>query len=334
MASMKDVAERAGVSIATVSRVLAEKPHIRPEIRALVLHVVEELNYRPNRLASNLRRQTSQVIGVLVGDIRNPFFTAIARAIEDVAQQNALNVFLCNTDESPEKEAQYLQTLLDENAAGIILVPTREQSAPYRALLESDTALVTIDRRISDAQLDCVLSDNIRSAYVLTQHLIAQGHRHIAAVFGLQSSTTGRDRMEGYRQALSEAGLPFDSDLAVFSEPHEDQGGQAVSRLLKRRPLPDAIITGNSRLTIGALNAIRAAGLRISDDIALAGFDETPWMSHVGAGITVISQPTYEMGRTAAQLLIERLHEPGRPTREIVLNGTLLARGSSAPLRR
>ncbi|MDZ4768222.1 MAG: LacI family DNA-binding transcriptional regulator [Chloroflexota bacterium] len=329
MASMKDVAFKAGVSVATVSRVLADKPHIRPEIRALVLQVVEELNYRPNRLASNLRRQTSQVIGVLVGDIRNPFFTAMARAIEDVAHRHALSIFLCNTDESPEKEQHYLETLLDENVGGIIFVPTREQIDGYHFLLESDAAVVTIDRRIMGANIDTVLSDNVRVAHALTAHLIGHGHRRIAAVFGLQESTTGRERMDGYRAALIEAGIAFDPEIATYTTPREEYGQQEVARLLALSPQPDAILTGNSRLTIGALNAIREAGLSIPDHVALAGFDETPWMSHVGLGITVISQPTYEMGQTAAELLLERMRQPDRPTREIILNGSLLARGSS-----
>lgn len=331
MPSMKDVAIYAGVSVATVSRVLADKPHVRPEIRAAVLSAVAALNYRPNRVASNLRKQSSAVIGLLVTDIRNPFFTAIARAIEDVAISRGMSVFLCNTDENPDKEHLYLNTLLEENVAGMILAPAQESLEPYDFLMESGTPVVTIDRRIEGARLDCVLSDNTQSAYELTKHLIERGYTRIAAVIGLKGSTTGRERMQGYRAALSEYSIPFNPNTAVYAPPRESEGEVIIRQFLDSRQRPDALLTGNSRLTLGALNAIRTAGLTFPHDLALAGFDETAWMSHVGAGVTVISQPTYEMGQTAAELLFQRMETPGRPTREVILKGTLIERGSTAP---
>ncbi len=326
MVSMKDVAEYAEVSVATVSRVLADKPNVRPEVREHVLKVVKELGYRRNRVASSLRTQKSGLIGLIVSDIRNPFFTAIARAIEDIAHQQGLSVFFCNTDENPEKEEHYLNTLLSENVAGIILSPTPDPTGDSKSLIESNIPIVMIDRRVEGISTDCVLSDNIETAYELTQHIIEQGAKRIGAVIGMSESTTGRERMRGYAQAMSDAQLEI---MSEFVEPKEQAAELLVSAWFESDNPPDAILTGNSRLTIGALNAIKQSGHKIPDDLLLAGFDETVWMQHVGPGITVISQPIYEMGRSAAELLLQRIEDSERPVREMSLKGELIIRGST-----
>ena len=328
MVTMQEVADAAEVSIATVSRVLRDQPNVRPEVRAHVLKVVEELGYRMNRTARRLRTQTSGVIGLLVSDIRNPFFTDIARAIEDVAHQNDLSVFLCNTDEDPEKEVQYLNTLIDEGVDGIILSPTPSQAKHFQMIMEHPTPIVFIDRSIDGLDADTVLSDNFSSAYTITSHLIEHGCQRIGAVIGMSESTTGRERMAGYKSCLEEnKQVP----LSAFVLPHEENAEKIVTDWLQSNSPPDAILTGNSRLTIGALNAIKQRGLSIPDDILLAGFDETVWMQHIGNGITVVSQPTYEMGRNAAELLLQRLKDHDRPAREVILKGKLIERGSTAP---
>lgn len=326
MVSMKEVAEQADVSVATVSRVLANKPHVRQEVREHVLRVVETLGYRRNRIASSLRSQTSGVIGLLVSDIRNPFFTDIARAIEDVAQQQNMSVFLCNTDESPEKELRYLNTLLDERVAGIILSPTPSKAQHFQFLLEHQTPVVMIDRRVENLAADYVLSDNAEAAYALTTHLLARGSKRIGAIMAVAQSTTGRERMTGYQRAMDEHKLVT---LSEFVLPHEDAAADVVVRWLSAASPPDAIITGNIRLTVGALNAIKAHGVSIPEDVRLAGFDETVWMQHLGPGITVVSQPTYEMGRSAAELLIQRIQDNTRSPREVILKGELILRDSS-----
>ena len=331
MASIKDVAKLAGVSTATVSRVLADKPHVRPEVKEQVRAAVATLGYRPNRMASNLRKQTSNVIGLLVSDIRNPFFTAVARAIEDEAHARQMNVFLCNTDEDIEKERHYLNTLLAENVAGIILSPTQESVEAFQFLLDSDTPVVSIDRRIEGANIDSVLSNNVQSAQLLTEYLLDKGYERIVAVLGLQNSTTGRERMLGYQQALQQRGVVLDPDISTYVQPRENQGYEFVKALLAQKAKPDAILTGNSRLTVGAVKAIQEAGLRIPEDIALAGFDDTNWMPHLGPGITVIAQPTHEMGKTAAELLFMRMADEERPSREVVLKGKLIVRKSTQP---
>lgn len=328
MPSIKDVAQKAGVSVATVSRVFSNEPHVRPAVRNLVFRVADELGYRPNRIASSLRKRSSQVIGLLISDIRNPVFVEIARAIEDVANSQNMSIFLCNTDEDPAKEQMYLETLLDELVAGIILSPTRESIKPFEFILKSQTPIVSVDRRIDGAAVDCVLSDNVQSAQLLTNQLIDGGYTRIGAVLGLENSTTGRERLQGFEAAMRDNNLEVDPDFVQFIHPAEVDSEKLVSRWLGSNNCPNALLTGNSRITLGAIYAITKAGLSIPNDIALAGFDDATWMPLVGSGITVISQPTYEIGRTAAELLYQRMAEPSRPVREVVLKSKLIVRGS------
>jgi LacI family fructose operon transcriptional repressor len=329
MPSIKEVADAAGVSTATVSRVLADKPHVRPEIRERVLAAVETLNYRPNRVARSLRVQQSNTIGLIVADIQNPFFTSVSRAVEDTAYKRGLSVFLCNTDENSDKEAMYLNLMLDENVAGVILAPTRQTADAFADMVNLAIPIVVIDRRVRGVEVDSVLIDNVEAAYKIVEHLIADGRRRIGALFGV-GSTTGRERREGYIRALQDHSLKPSPDLASFVNAKEEEGYKAVMRLLSLPEPPDAIFTSNALLSAGAFRAIRESKLAIPDQIAFASFDETTWTSLVEPGITVIEQPTYEIGQTAAELLFKRLEEPSRPTREIILKGKLIIRQSCA----
>jgi LacI family transcriptional regulator, fructose operon transcriptional repressor len=331
MASIKDVAESAGVSTATVSRVLSNGLHVRPEVRKRVLAAVERLGYRPNLVARSLRSQQSSTIGLIVSDIRNPFFTSISRAVEDVAYEQGFSVFLCNTDENPEKEAIYLNLQRDENVAGAIFSPTRQTLASFSAANLS-FPLVVIDRSIPNSDVDVVVLDNVDSAYRLTTHLIENGYQRIAALSG-EMSTTGHERRAGYEKALRAHGLAPPAEQVKSIQPKIEAGYAATLKLLASAEPPDALFTTNSLLGAGALEAIRERNLTIPDDIALVTFDETTWASLVQPPITLIAQPTYEIGKTATELLLQRIADPNRPIRQVILKGQLLVRGSSAPRR-
>lgn len=327
MASIKEVAEAAGVSTATVSRVLTNSPHVRPELRARVLDVVQRLEYRPNLIARSLRAQQTTSIGLIVSDIRNPFFTAISRAVEDTAYEQGYSIILCNTDEDQQKEVIYLNLMRDANVAGVIFSPTRQTAANFAAL-NLDFPTVVVDRSVSNADVDAVLLDNVDSAYRLTAHLIDNGYRRIGAICGAMS-TTGRERREGYEQALRAHDRTPAGDLVRFVPPKIEAGYAAALQMLDLAQPPDALLTTNSLLAAGALEAIRERGLTIPGDIALVTFDETTWASLVQPPITLIAQPTHEIGKTATELLLRRIAEPDRPTRQVILKGQLLARGSS-----
>ena len=327
MVSIKDVAEAAGVSTATVSRVLAEKPHVRSEVRDHVLAVVEELNYRPNRVARSLRAQKSNIIGLIVSDIQNPFFTQICRAVEDAAYTEGMSIFLCNTDEDPAKEAMYLKLMRDERVSGIILSPTQKTSNNFIEITNAHLPVVVIDRHVRNVDIDSVLIDNVESSHRIIEHLIGHGYQRIGGVFG-SGSTTGRERREGYLKALKDHDFKPSAELVFFVEAREAEGYRAVRELLKLPAPPDAVFTSNGLLAAGAFRALRESDLKMPQEIAFATFDETPWSTLVDPPLTVIEQPTFEMGRTAVEMLVNRIQDPGRSTREVILKSRLVVRRS------
>ncbi len=329
MISIKDVAEAAGVSTATVSRVLSNGLHVRPQVRERVMAEVERLGYRPNLVARSLRSQQSRTIGLFVSDIRSPFFTSISRAVEDTAYEQGFSVFLCNTDEDPKKEAIYLNLQRDEHVAGVIFSPTRQTLTGFNAA-RLPFPLVVIDRSMPDSDVDVVVLDNVDAGYRLTSHLIENGYRRIAALCG-EMSTTGPERRAGYEKALRSHGLAPPADQVKYLPPKIEASYAATLKLLAAAEPPDALLTTNNVLGAGALQAIRERHLVIPDDIALVTFDETTWTSLVQPPITLIDQPTYEIGRTATELLLQRIADPDRPTRQVIMKGQLLVRGSSAP---
>ncbi|MBK8780982.1 MAG: LacI family DNA-binding transcriptional regulator [Anaerolineales bacterium] len=325
MTSIKDVAKAAGVSTATVSRVLANNAPIKAETRKRVLEAVAKLNYRPNLIARSLRAQKSTKIGLVVSDIRNPFFTAIGRAVEDAAYEQGYSVLMCNTDENPEKEELYLNLLYDENVAGVIFSPTQQFSASFNSY-DTRMPFVIIDRALESKGTDMVLLDNVSAAYELTKHLLDNGYRKLAGLFG-DVSTTGQERSLGFQKALEDFQLK--PVAAHFIPPRIQQGYDATIALLDSTNRPDAILTSNSLLMAGALQALRDKKISVPNEMGLVGFDETTWGELVDPPITVMAQPTEEIGRTATELLFQRIQEPSRSPKTVILNGTLLVKGSS-----
>jgi len=327
MVKIIDVADAAGVSTATVSRVLANKPHVRPEVKKRVMEVVRELNYQPNRVAQSLRSSTSRIIALIVADIENPFFQRVSRAVDDTAQELGYNVILCNTDEDPDKEKRCLDLLQVGNVAGAIISPTLKGLDNFAQTYSLDTPLVMIDRRASSDEVDNVLIDNVSSAHNAVTHLIEHGYRRIAGIFGA-GSTTGRERRTGFVNALKDHDVKPLKDLIKYADAREEDGFKTAMKLLRMRHRPDAIFTSNGLLAAGILRAIRKNGLAIPTDVAVASFDDTSLAKLVEPPLTVIEQPTYEIGRTAAELLIKRIQDPTRSHREVVLKTKLIVRQS------
>ena len=325
MVSIKDVALAAGVSTATVSRVLANNISIKPETKQRVLDAVHTLNYRPNLIARSLRVQKSNKIGLVVSDIRNPFFTAIGRAVEDAAYEQGYSLLICNTDEDSKKEELYLNLLYDQNVAGIIFSPTQKFNISSPTL-QSHIPFVIIDRAIENYPADMVLLDNVSAAADLANHLIDNGYRRIAGLFG-DASLTGQERSRGFHKALKDHQLK--PVAAHFIAARIQKGYEATLELMKSPERPDAIYTSNSMLTAGALQALRELKCRIPTDVALVGFDETLWGDLVDPPITVIAQPNEEIGRTATELLFQKVENPQRSAKTVILKGELKVKGSS-----
>ena len=330
LASIKDVAQHAGVSTTTVSRVLGSPEAVRPALRERVQQSIAELAYRPNLAARRLRQQRASLIGLIVSDIRNPFFTDISRAVEDIAFRHGLRLILCNSDEDPAKEQVYLDLMADEQASGVILSATLDrlkrpqpEALPFPVVMVDRAPEVLGVRATSDV----VQLDNTGAARALTAHLIGNGHRRVVALAGSRSST-GRERQAGYEAVMREQGL-VPRVLPLL--PTAAAAFEATTRLLAEPERPEALLATNGLLLLGALQAIQAAGLKLPHDVALAGFDNNDWTALPDPGITVIAQPTHEIGRTAAELLLQRMAEPERSARRIVLEGELMVRGSSGP---
>ncbi|MEV0404066.1 LacI family DNA-binding transcriptional regulator [Actinoallomurus sp. NPDC050550] len=327
--TIRDVARAAKVSPATVSRVLNTSETVAPELKDRVLAAVKALDYRPNSQARSLRTRATTVLGLIISDITNPFFTGMVRAVEDRANEAGYSVVLANADEDLRKEQRYLEVAAAERMAGVLLSPASVTDTRIDVLVERGIPVVTIDRRLRTAAVDRVVVDNRRAAIEATRHLIEQGCRRIGFVAGRPGTTTGEGRLAGYKTALKEAGLPVERELIVGGDFRIDGGREATERLLALKDAPDGLFVANNLMTIGAVNALDQAGVRCPDDIALVGFDDMTPALDMRSRLTVVSQPTYEIGRQATELLLRRIVGETFPVRHIVLSAELKIRESS-----
>lgn len=328
-ATIRDVAAAAGVSAGTVSRVLNGKRDVADELRRRVLEAVAELGYRPNGAARSLRTRAAMVLGVVISDVTNSFFTAVVRGAEDRAQQAGYSVVLANADEDVVKEARYLEVAAAEQMAGVLLSPASSEQTSIDTLTERGIPVVTIDRRLPSAAVDSVTVNNHQAAREATQHLIDQGCTRIGMIAGPPQTTTGATRLAGYRAALHAARRDDDQALTAFGDFRRDGGYQAASRLLTLPHRPDGLLISNDLMTIGGLQAIAEAGLTIPGDIAVVGFDDASWATALRPPLTVVTQPTYEIGQAAVDLLLRRIQGEKFAPRRLVLQAKLVERESS-----
>jgi LacI family transcriptional regulator len=327
MRTIYDVARLAEVSPSTVSRVLNGKQTVDAELAERVRAAARALDYRPNAVARNLRRSRTNLWAVIISDINNPFFTSLVRGVEDVAQDAGHSVVLCNSDEDPEKESRYISAVLAEQMAGVIISPTN-RVGNLQQLLAAKAPVVTIDRQVRGAAVDAVLVDNEHGAQLATDHLIEQGFGRVACITGPRRVSTASARLRGYRAALRAAGRPDDPELVRYADFREEGGREAMSDLLKAAA-PDAVFVANNLMTTGALEALAEAGVPIPAGMGIVGFDDVPWAGFLQPPLTTVTQPTYELGRTAATLLLDRTTTPDRPPSVVTLPTELVVRGSS-----
>ena len=334
--TMEDIGRRAGVSASTVSRVINKSVAVDPETEARVRAAIEELGYRPNLLARSFRRRTTQTIGLLIPDNANPFFADVARAIEDAGYAQGYNVILCNSDLSEEKQAAYLDVLLAKRVDGLILVSSGliaagDRPDPMQRVLDSGTPCVVVDRDLGETPVDQVLVDNEHGGYLAGQYLIRLGHRRITCLGGPSSLTPSAGRVAGFRRALDEAGLPWQPAATMASNGRYDGGQAAVRDLLARGIDVTAIFAFNDLVAIGALGALRRAGLRVPDDVSVVGFDDVALSSAVYPALTTVAQPIAEIGHLSVRLLLQRITNPNAPRARVVLPTTLVERESCGP---
>ncbi|MQA03090.1 MAG: substrate-binding domain-containing protein [Streptosporangiales bacterium] len=328
MTTIRDVAGAAGVSPATVSRVLNQRVEVAADLRDRVNAAVQELGYRPNGPARSLRKRATTVLGIIIPDVQNPFFTAMVRGIEDTAQRAGYSVVLANTDEDQDKQQRYLEVAAAEQLAGVVLAPARQSNRGLEVLVGQGIPVVTVDRRLRDGPVDSVVVNNHKAAKDATKHLIDRGRRRIGIVAGLLSTTTGARRLAGYKAALKQAGIELDEELVAKADFRLEGGYQAAKQLLDRGR-PDAVFASNNLMTIGTLQALAEAGVAIPDDVAVVGFDDISWATALRPPLTAVRQPTYEIGARAAELLLGRVAGDAAEPRHVVLSAELVVRGSS-----
>jgi DNA-binding LacI/PurR family transcriptional regulator len=302
--TIDEVARRAAVSVATVSRVLNGDPRVGASYRRRVQRAIAEMNYRPNRLARSLRLQRSQSIAAVVSDIENPHFTEMVRAVEDLASAAGYRLIVANTDENPDKQRTYLQALADEQVAGLILSPSDPNGAEVSMLLDLGIPVVAFDRQVADPRADAVVADNVRATAMAVRLLIGAGHQDIALVAGRLDTQTGAERADGYQQAMREAGLKpriVDGDFRIVG------GQEATAALLHAKVPPSALIVSNNLMTIGALRTIRDMGVKVPGSLAVVAVDDPFWAELVAPPLTTVAQPVRRMAEDAVSLLLERV---------------------------
>ena len=336
--TLKDIAEKADVSLATASRVMSGRGYASEVSKKNVIKVAKELGYKTNRLARSLKLRRTNTIGMMITDIVNPFYSYLADGVLECAKKCGYHVIVCATEEDPKLEREYLKVLMEERAAGIIAVPTGRNLKYWRETIDFGMKLVLVDREvfgIPDA--DVILVDNIQGAYDATSYLIGLGHRRIGIINGPISTTTGAGRLKGYRKALEEAKIPVDKDLLEVVTFKGESGITAAKKLLSLKNSPTAIFATNNVLGEATLFVIRELGLKVRDDISLVIFDDVPWTSLTNPRITVVSQPTHSLGYLGLEMLDRQLKRVNEEKKNVhqktILMPELIIRESCAKLK-
>jgi len=332
MVSLDDVAKRAQVSAATVSRALSRPDMVAEATRERILQAARELGYQPNQLARSLRQRSSRTLGLIITDILNPFHATLAKGVQDAAEKHNYTVFLFNTDEDPEKELRALNVLRGHLPQGLLIVPSPR--AKENLLLVPKLPTVELDRSSGTPGVRTVMVDNIGGAKTAVQHLIELGHRKIGMIVGRLDISTAVERHQGYREALLAHGIAYNEALVLLGNHREEDGYRAAMVLLSlpKEERPTALFVGNNEMTVGAVLAVRELGLRIPDELSVVGFDDSRWAATMHPALTVVAQPTYELGFLACETLLSSLSR-GRATlpTSIRLDTTFIVRESTAP---
>lgn len=336
---MKEVAAGAGVSIATVSRVINQNGYVAPALEEKVRRTMGALNYQPSALARGLRRQETQSIGVLVPKLSQPFFSLLGYAIEQALFTQGYRAFLCSAEEDLDKESAYLEMLLRQRVDGIILVPTGRSLANVERLLRKKLPVVLVDRDLPALQVDRILSDNVSGGYQIARHLLDLGHRRIAVIGAEPHSESMARRLTGVRQAFGEAGIKPTEVCLEISTGDQFRLGSATTQRLSRQPRrPTAVIALTDMLAVGALHGAVKAGLQLPADLSVTGFDDIPLASYVLPELTTVAQPVAQMAERAVNRLLRLIQEhlvrlaedPELNPQCVVLRTCLIVRNSTA----
>jgi LacI family transcriptional regulator len=323
--TMTDVAERAGVSKATVSHVLNRTRFVQEETRRRVLQAIAELGYRPSVVARSLTTKRTQTVGVLISDVSNHFFAEVLCGVDDVLMPESYSLVACNTGETPEREAHYLDLLLQQRVDGLIAAAASQRWEVLTEFEQQHMPVVFVDRHFEGLRGPFVGVNNQQGAYLGTSHLIRCGHRKLGILAGDTRPSSLRERLEGFCLALQEHGIPLRKEWMVVAPP---DAREAIRRLLMLEDRPSALFCSVSGLSLAALSGLHELGLRCPDDVALVGFDDHPWAVVTDPPLTVVRQPARKLGQTAARVLLALIRGQEPPETPIILECELVVRQS------
>lgn len=334
MTTIYDIAEKAGVSIATVSRVINNSPGVKEETRERVMHVIKQMNYSPNVMAAALTNKKTYTLGLLIPDIANPFFAELARGVEDRANYYGYNVIICNTDNKPHKEIEYLRLLMRKRTDGLVFAAAEAGHSSITRLTRKGFPLVLLARELEGADLDTVLVDNVEAGYLATKHLVELGHHQIGIATETVNIKASQDRHHGYLMALSEEGILPVNEYQIFNVGSIRAGQEAAKKLLNLPNPPTAVVAFNDLVAIGIMEGAREMGLKIPRDISVVGFDDTIIASITNPPLTTIAQPIYQMGSCAVDRLVGLIKGESVGSKRTVLETRLVVRRSTSTARR
>jgi LacI family transcriptional regulator len=329
--TIRDVAKRAGLSQATVSRVLNKSGYASEETRRRVEEAVAELGYQPNWLARSLKGKSSGLIGLIVPEVASLYDNSIIQFVSDMLHANNYSMMLCISNEDANVDLAYLKILQEKRVDGIIYVhPLHGSNSIFVRQLARQIPIIELNRQCEEDLLDAVLADNVQGAYQITKYLIELGHRRIGLVLGETELTTGQNRLTGHRLALSDAGLPVDQSLICIGSFSREHGEEGAAKLLQLAERPTAILAGSNRILMGILNVLNQQQLTIPDDISVAAFNDTEWLSIWNPPITTVDVAVEQMAHLAVDLLLRRIASPGKPhkPRTYLLSTELIKRRS------
>jgi LacI family transcriptional regulator len=330
MVTITDVARHAGVSTATVSHVLNGTRYVSEETQARVLAAVNELGYRPNRLARSLALGETHTLGLIIPDQANPFFAELARGVEDTAFERGYNVILCNSYGDLDKELRYQEVLSQKQVDGILMVAAGASVEHVQDLQAQRIPLAIVDRDLTDASVDKVLGNNLKGGQLATNHLFQLGHRRIGCITGPSQVTPSSERVIGYRRVLEETGIALDQELIVRGDFQPESGYQGTRKLLALENAPTAIFACNDLMAIGVISAAAELGRSVPADLSVVGYDNISLSAFANPPLTTIVQSGYEQGALAVELLLERIQNPDLSPRREILDTHLLVRQSTS----
>jgi LacI family transcriptional regulator len=330
---MKQVAEKAGVSITTVSHVLNQTRVVSKDVQERVLAVIHELHYIPSAVARSLKNDKTHTIGMVVPNSSNPYFAELIQGIEDAAFELGYSIILCNSYDDPKKQVAYIRVLMEKRIDGLILVSSGSDSELTQLLSNETIPKVLVDRELSGISADCVETDHEDGGYRATRYLIELGHRDIACVSGPQHLLASSARVEGFRRALREARIKPRADHVIYSDFSSKGGFSAFQQLLALRHRPTAVFAGNDLMAIGGICAANVQQVRVPDDLSVIGYDDIALASYCSPPLTTISQPKHEIGALSARILVERIANIHLSLRRKMLAPSLVIRSSTAPPR-